>query len=191
MAKVPFTKLGLKAKKEIKTIEINQQQIEIQQYLSIYDKLSLITDVINYSMDAVNGFTNPIKIKVYMIVGIIDYYTNIGFTEKQKENIIKLYDLVTENEIVKMIFENIPETELKEIEQGILDSVAAYDKYRTSAMGVIEALTSDYNATDLNIDELKEKITDPNMLATIKELAELSGYNQNNKQVETTMAAAE
>lgn len=178
MAKVPFTKLGLKPKNENKTVEINEQQIEIKQYLSIYEKLNLITDVINYSIDAVNGFTNPIKIKVYMIIGIIDYYTNINFTEKQKENVIKLYDLLTENNVVKIVFNNIPEAELKEIEQGILDSVSAYDKYRTSAMGIIEALTDDYEATNLNVEALAEKIVDPNMLSTLKELASISGYTE-------------
>jgi hypothetical protein len=65
---------------------------------------------------------------------------------------------------------------LQEIEKGILDSVAAYDKYRTSAMGVIDALTANYEATNLNVEALAQKVTDPQMLSTIKGLAEIAGY---------------
>lgn len=184
MAKIPFGKLGLKPKNEIKTIEYNQQNIDVKQYLSIQNKLSLITDVINFSIDGVNGFVNPIKIKVYMIIGIIEYYTNINFTEKQKENIVKLYDLVTENNLVRIIFDNIPQQELDEIKQGILDSVSAYDKYRTSAMGIIDALAASYKETDLDIDALKDKITDPEMLSTLKGLINISGYGQIDEEIE-------
>ena len=117
-----------------------------------------------------------------MTVGIIEYYTNINFTEKQKENIIKLYDLLIENHIVNNVFEAIPDEELAEIKQGILESVSAYDKYRTSAMGIIEALTANYNETNLDLDSLRDKITDPEMLSTLKELIEVSGYGQANEE---------
>ena len=38
MAKVSFTKLGLKTNQEVKTIEWNEQIIEIKQYLPIEKK---------------------------------------------------------------------------------------------------------------------------------------------------------
>jgi len=51
MAKLSFTKLGLKVNQDIKTIEYNGQNIEIKQYLPIQDKLKLIGDVIMYSAE--------------------------------------------------------------------------------------------------------------------------------------------
>jgi hypothetical protein len=51
MAKISFTKLGLKVNQEIKTIEYNGQIIEVKQYLPIQDKLQLISDIINQAMD--------------------------------------------------------------------------------------------------------------------------------------------
>ena len=48
MAKVAFTKLGLKLNKDnVKTITFNDQEIEIKQYLPVNDKLALISRVIN------------------------------------------------------------------------------------------------------------------------------------------------
>ena len=47
MAKVPFTKLGLSKNQNVKTIEWNSQIIEIKQYLSIAEKLQIISNILN------------------------------------------------------------------------------------------------------------------------------------------------
>ena len=57
MAKIAFTKLGLKPNKEIKTITWGDQEIEIKQYLSANEKLEMISNVINLSADD-NNFAN-------------------------------------------------------------------------------------------------------------------------------------
>ena len=45
--KPTFAKLGLKMNNNIKTILINDQEIEVKQYLPINEKLDLIGSVIN------------------------------------------------------------------------------------------------------------------------------------------------
>ena len=47
MAKVAFSKLGLKEKKEVKTITINNVQIEVKQYLPINNKIDIINKAIS------------------------------------------------------------------------------------------------------------------------------------------------
>lgn len=51
MAKVAFTKLGLKKKDEVKNVDLNGTIIEVKQYLPINDKLELIGKVLNSSHD--------------------------------------------------------------------------------------------------------------------------------------------
>ena len=94
MAKIAFTKLGLKKKDEVKTVNINNNVIEVKQYLPINDKLALISRVINLSHDSSNNFANPVQIEVIGTIEIIMAYTNLSFTEKQKEDYAKLYDLL-------------------------------------------------------------------------------------------------
>ena len=108
MAKIGFTKLSLKRKNEVKTITINNNQIEIKQYLPVNEKLDLIARVINGAHDQ-NNFPNPIKIEVIGTLEIIMAYTNISFTEKQKEDVAKLYDLLDSNGVVNTIIAAIPE----------------------------------------------------------------------------------
>ena len=90
MAKVAFTKLGLKVNTDIKTIDFNEQNIEVLQYLPVNDMLSLIADIVNLSADE-NNFANPIKLEVFLMVEMLYSYTNISFTEKQKEYFVDYY----------------------------------------------------------------------------------------------------
>ena len=43
MAKISFSKLGLKVNNEIININFNDQVIEVKQYISVNDKLKLIS----------------------------------------------------------------------------------------------------------------------------------------------------
>ena len=83
MAKVSFTKLGLKKNEDVEIVEWNEQKIEVKQYLPIEDKLDLVTKIINDSIDT-NNFYNPAKIYIFTILNTILYYTNINLTDKQK-----------------------------------------------------------------------------------------------------------
>ena len=63
MAKLPFTKLGLKQNNETVNIQFNDQIIEVKQYLPVDEKLELITRVLELAHDS-NNFSNPVKIDV-------------------------------------------------------------------------------------------------------------------------------
>ena len=96
--KPTFAKLGLKVNSTVKTIVINEQEIEIKQYLPVNEKLRLIGDVIGQAADE-NNFSNPIKLEVFTKLEIVFAYTNLSFTEKQKEDLVKLYDILESNNI--------------------------------------------------------------------------------------------
>jgi hypothetical protein len=139
MAKVAFTKLGLSKNTDIKTIQHNGQEIEVMQYLPVNEKLALISRIINLSADD-NNFANPIKVSVFTVIELIDAYTNINFTEKQKEDPCKLYDLLVGKGLSSLIFSNIPVVELNEILTGIEDTVKAVYNYRNSILGILDAV---------------------------------------------------
>lgn len=167
MAKVAFTKLGLKVNGDIKTVVFNEQNIEVKQYLPVSDKLDLIAQVINLSADD-NNFANPIKVEVYSTIAIIEAYTNITFTEKQKENITKLYDMISSSGIFNVIAESIPAEELNNLFVGIEDTIEAVYKYRNSLMGIFENITTDYSNLNLEATEIQKKLGDPENMALLR-----------------------
>jgi hypothetical protein len=85
MAKIPFSKLGLKLNSDIKTVNIGEYNIEVCSYLPMEEKAILISNVINNSVDD-NGYYNPLKIKVFLTLEVLYFYTNLTFTTKMKED---------------------------------------------------------------------------------------------------------
>lgn len=169
MAKVSFTKLSLKKKNEVKVIDINNNQIEIKQYLPVNDKLDLIARVINGAHDD-NNFSNPVKIEAIGTIEIIMAYTNLSFTEKQKEDIAKLYDLLEENGITNEIISQIPKTEYEFILKGIDETVESVYAYQHSILGILEAVSQEYSNLELDALNIKEALADPNNLNLLKDV---------------------
>ena len=169
MAKLTFSKLALKKQDKIKTVKYNEHDIEVKQYLPVNDKLDLIARVIMGAHDE-NNFPNPIKIKVIRSIEIIMAYTNITFTDKQKEDIAKLFDLMEENGLLDIIISAIPETEYDFIIDGINKTVDAIYTYQNSVLGILESISQDYSNLDLDIEKLQDKISNPENLALLKDI---------------------
>ena len=167
MSRVPFTKLGLKKKEEIKNITINDQVIEVKQYLPISDKINIITNVIENSADD-NNFANPVKVEVFANLEIMYAYTNISFTDKQKEDPTKLYDLLEENGIIAEVIAAIPENEYALLLGWIDETIEAFYTYRNSIMGIMEQISADYSNLSLDATEIQQKLADPQNLELLK-----------------------
>ena len=168
MAKVAFTKLGLKKKDEVKTVNINNNVIEVKQYLPINDKLALISRVINLSHDSSNNFANPVQVEVIGTIEIIMAYTNLSFTEKQKEDYAKLYDLLEENGITKDLISAIPEDEYAFLIDGINESIEAVYKYQNSVLGILDSVAQDYSNLEFDASKIQQELADPQNLELLK-----------------------
>jgi hypothetical protein len=64
MSKIAFTKLNLVKNTSVQILEWEQQKIEIKQYLSVKEKMELISKIVSFSMDD-NVFINPCKIEIF------------------------------------------------------------------------------------------------------------------------------
>lgn len=169
MAKVSFTKLGLKKNEEVGILHINEQDIEVKQYLPINEKLELISSVINSAADE-NNFSNPVKENVFLTLEILYHYTNINFTDKQKEDPVKLYDLVVSSGLVNKVTDLIPEEELDEVINGVAQSVKAIYTYKNSVLGILESISQDYSDLNLDATEIQQKLADPDNMALLKQI---------------------
>jgi hypothetical protein len=177
MAKLSFNKLGLKTKNEVKNVIFNEQNIEVKQYLPIREKMDLIAKVVELSFED-NGFINPAKVSVYTYLGVIEQYTNITFTETQKKDLLKMYDLLEENEIINLIINSIPEEEMNSLIDYIEEGINNLQEYKNSVMGVMENLVQGYGDLNFDIENLAQKITDPEAMSTLKQLANLTGLSE-------------
>lgn len=171
MAKIPFSKLGLKtAKAEVKTITINEQEVEVKQYLPIQDKLNLVSNVINAAAAQDENYKNPIKLDVFGALEMLYAYTNLTFTDKQKEDPSKLYDILDSNHIFDIVFDEIPDEEYNFIVAGIEESSDAIYEYHNSVLGVLEAVSNDYENLNFDVEQLMKNIDNKDNLTLLKDV---------------------
>ena len=167
--KPTFAKLKLARNNSVKVVTFNDIEIEVKQYLPINEKLQLISNVINAAADE-NNFSNPIKEDLFGTLEIIYAYTNLGFTEKQKEDPAKLYDDMISSGFADAIIKEIPSDEYNAIVNGINECTKAIYTYRNSLLGILEATVADYGNLELDATDLQSKMADPNNMALLKDV---------------------
>ena len=169
MAKLAFTKLGLSKNQEVKIIEFIGQDIEVKQYLPVNDKFEVIGNIINRSADD-NNFANPLKVEIFTALEIIGSYTNISFTEKQKEDPSKLFDLVVSSGLYEAIIHNIPHAEVEALQCYINSTIAAVYEYHNSIVGLLENITADYSNLNLEATDIQKKLADPENMQLLRDV---------------------
>ena len=174
MAKVAFSKLGLKKTEEIEVIEWNEQKIEVKQYLPIEDKLDMIANIINQSADY-NGYYNPARIYIFTILEMIDYYTNISLTKKQKADVFKTFDLFVNSGLSAAIFDKINPYEYNQIKSWVHELINSIYVYKNSVVGIMDTIKEDFNLMDLDTEKLVERLGNKENIEFINELLNKMG----------------
>ena len=170
MAKVAFSKLKCKINDTEVPIQIGEEIIMIKQYLPIQDKLQLIGRVVELAHEQDCNFSNPVKSAVIRDLEVVFAYTNLSFTDKQKEDFPKLYDQLFSSGVLAKILAAIPETEYNAITKGLTDSLEGIYKYQNSVLGLLDAIGTDYENLNLDVLGLKNNLADPENLAVLREI---------------------
>lgn len=171
MAKLSFSKLGLTKNNNIKNIEYNGQNIEIKQYLPVNEKAILVATILNYiTNNQENRFPNPMQIEVFTVLGIIEKYTNISFTDKQKEDSAKLYDLITSSGLWDLISNNLNMDDYTLLLNFINKTIESYYNYINSVFGILDDLQKDYEKINFDATEIQKKLGDPEQLQLLKDI---------------------
>ena len=176
MAKVSFSKLGLTKNTDIKNIEYNGQNIEVKQYLPINDKAIIASNVLNYTIgNGTTRFINPLQVEVYTLLQVVEKYTNINFTDKQREDPAKLYDLIVSSGLWGLIFENINRDDYVAMINYINKIIEAFYSYNNSVYGILDNINKQYETMNLDATEIQKKLDNPESLALLKDILEKLG----------------
>jgi len=171
MAKPTFAKMNLKLNSETKTITLYDQEVEIKQYIPIEDELELIGNVISQeeASDS-NKFLNIIKLKMFFDLEIVFYFSNIVFTEKQKENLPKLYDLLDYNSVIEEVAAAMPEGLYEGLWNDTINMADRVYEQTNSAFGILDSISTDYSNLNLDIDGLRDKLASAENLDIVKDV---------------------
>ena len=148
MSKVSYLNLKLKTDTSTETIDWNNNSIEIKQYLPIEEKYNLIMVTLQETKES--NIYNPLKIDLFFHLNLVYMYTNINFTEKQKEDASKLYDNLMSSGLLAQIISKIPTEEYDMLYTYLENVKNDLDKYGQSFKAILDAI----------INELPEKASE-------------------------------
>lgn len=154
MAKITYAGMKLKINEDVKTIDINGNSIEVLQYLPVDDKYSLINITLQKAKEG--AIYNPLKKDMFFHLHLIYMYTNISFTDKQREDESKLYDTLVSNGVLDKVIEAIPENEFNLLYSYLNDQEQEILKFRNTVGG---ALTEIIQNLPIQAEEM-QKIVD-------------------------------
>lgn len=148
MSKVSYLNLKLKTDTSTETIDWNNNSIEIKQYLPIEEKYNLIMVTLQEAKES--NIYNPLKIDLFFHLNLVYMYTNINFTEKQKEDASKLYDNLMSSGLLAQIISKIPTEEYDMLYTYLENVKNDLDRYGQSFKAILDAI----------INELPEKASE-------------------------------
>ena len=175
MAKVSLTKITPVKKLDKVIIKIDDEDVEVVQYLPIAEKAELSERVANASIDSEYGILSTSRRDVYAVLEIVRTYTNINITDKMMEEAPKTYDLLILNGIYNKIKEAIPEKEYNELFHRINEDCGNIQKYLESFKGIMKSINQDYSNTEMDVDKIMTELKDPEAYGLLRDILDKIG----------------
>ena len=138
MAKASFAAMKLKINDEVKVVDIFGQSVEVKQYLPVEEKNNLIEISLQHA--ARGTVFNDLLLDAYFHVFLVFKYTNINFTDKQKEDILTLYDILECNDVITEVISAIPEQEYNNLRDEMTYMAKQIAEYMISAKAIADDL---------------------------------------------------
>ena len=166
MEKVSYANLKLKTNVAEKEIEYGEYKIKVNQYLPIADKYDVIMITLQKAFE--DSIYSPIKLDMFFHLHLVYAYTNISFTDKQREDENKLYDTLYSTGLLDKIIEQIPEEEYNILYKYIDEMKDTLTDYKTSLAGIIQYIIQELPNTaqqaaealkDFNPDTFKNLVS--------------------------------
>lgn len=168
--KLSFSKLKLKSNNEVNTFNFNDNEVEVLKYLPAQDKYDLIMITLQKAQE--DGIFNEFKLDVYFHLHMIYMYTNLTFTDSQKEDEFKLYDLLAGNGFIdKFIDEGVEESEYAILWDMLMNVRQDITRNNTTIAGVIRKLVDDLPKSAEAAAKIVEEF-DPEKYKRVKDFAD-------------------
>lgn len=108
-----FNELELKINDKVRILKFKNKDIKVKQYLPIQDKLNLIQIALQQSLD--EGVYNDGLLTAYFHTYVVMFYTDLEFTEEEKQDVLTLFNLMDSENLIGSVIELIPQSEFGDL----------------------------------------------------------------------------
>jgi hypothetical protein len=170
-----FKDMNVTLKNELKTVQIGDNiKFNVKQYLPAEDKNALL-EIAMQTADQ-GTILNTFALDAIFHTYLVFKYTDIEFTQEEKENLFTLYDILEDNGIIDAVVAAIPKTEYESLRTYLNEMVDSYLTYRNSARALVEQFSMFAPQVAQNLAEMSQNI-DTDKLAQVINLADIVGKN--------------
>lgn len=173
MAKVTYASLKLKTNTDVETFDFNGNTIELLQYLPVQDKYDLIAMALENAFE--DGIYNPIKLDMYFHLYLIYMYTNVTFTDKQREDEMKLYDTLQSNGFVDMVLDRISDSEYNTLTTYLEETLDYLVEYQNTTAFLLKGVIADFTSKFNGIQDMVKDIDEEKFTEVINFAKSLNG----------------
>lgn len=177
--KVSYANMKLKTNTAVNTFEFCGQKIEVLKYLPATDKYDLLMITLQKSLEG--NIYNEFKLNLYFELNLVYMYTNISFTEKQREDEFKLYDTLRSNGFFELFYEALDDKEYEELFDQIAELKVTMEKSKGSVAGIISNIIEDLPANA----EAAAKIVESFDPQQFKEVIDFARYANGGRDINT------
>lgn len=132
MSDIEFKSLNLKRNDSIRVIKVNDNEIEVKQYLPIEDKIDLVQIALQQA-ETDFGY-NAMLVDVYFYLYIVYFYSNIKFTDEEKAQPLELFDILSSNGVISAVAAAIPSEEFEDIKEYIDTQFEMNTQFKSSLL---------------------------------------------------------
>lgn len=137
-----YSNLNLKINTDASVVKIGDNtEIEVLQYLPIEDKIDLIQIALQKSLE--NGIYNEIKLDMYFNLYLVYMYSDLEFTDEEKEDEFKLYNELQSNDMIAHVIAGMDEGEYDSLLDYLKIMKNSHESYRNSAAALIQSFIQD------------------------------------------------
>ena len=174
--KTAFSTLKLKVPKTYTEFEFENKLIQILNYLPIQEKEDIIE--IAYQKAIINNSFNPILFNIYFLLNIVYSYTNLTFTDEQRKDEKKLYDMLDSSGLLNNILQNMNKAETLFFSDNVDEYVKQKLSQDYSAVGLFNNAVGAFNTFSKTISEKVSNVDPDTLQNIIDNLPNLIGGNK-------------
>ncbi len=180
--KASYANMKLKVNTDVNTFDFCGQTIQVLKYLPAQDKYDLLMITLQKSLE--EGMYNEFKLNLYFELNLVYMYTNISFTEKQRENEFKLYDTLKSNGFFDLFFNALDENEYNELFSQLNAIKVMSTKNRLNMVNFLGKLIEDLPANAEAAAKIVENF-DPNQFKAVVDFAR---YANGGRDIKTNLS---
>ena len=151
-------------------------EVNVKKYLPISDKIDLIQIALQKAEE--DGIYNEMKLDMYFHLNIIYLYTDIEFTDEDKEDEMALYDILESNDIIDEILGALEDDEYNVLKEYLIEMKNESLQYKNTAAAVLTRIIQDLPKNAAAAKEIVDSF-DPNKYQEVINFATAANGGRN------------